>query len=627
MRIVGTNIRRLGLFANALLRADASHGTRPLLLALAGAVFEGAGLMLLMPIIAVLTQSSAGDRSSSGRMTGWLIDRLPEGRLAQLATLLALFGTLMVLRAVIGTARDVSFARLNATFAERTRGDLLDRLVRAGWARIAGLHHARITHLLSADFQTCAVAGTSFVNLCLSGILLIVLLIVALLISPLLATSALLFLLGFGAILYRSLGSARRTGIALGQLGAMLTSDLGQLLAGLKPALGNNLGREMLAHIAELQRAQSDQMVRFAQEQSRSRAATALAGGVMGAATMLVGGLALGVEGARLLAMLAIFARIHGPALQFQQSAQLLLHTLPTYERIKALEDDLPPIAELAADTPSARFPAGPVTLEAVTYLHASQEASGGGVRELDLTLEQGSRTAIIGVSGAGKTTLADLLAGLIAPQSGAISLGGTLLTPENVGQWQRDIAYVPQDSFLLNDTIRSNLLWGNPEATVEDLQAALRTVGAADFIDARPQRLDAMVGERGILLSGGERQRIVLARALLRRPRLIILDEATNALDSETEERVLAGIAALPDKPTIIAISHRGAALDSFDRIYQMSGGRLLPDDNAAGRSGSGKRAMIAKSDALRQPTTSSSPARSQTCADSSLPDSNPAP
>jgi len=585
VRIAGTSVGRLGLFARDLLRADASRGIRPLLLALAGAAFEGIGLMLLVPIIAVLTESPAGG-SSSGRITAWLIGMLPAGKPAQLATLMTLFGALILLRAGVGIARDVSFTRMNAAFAERTRGDLLDRLISAGWSRIAGLHHSRVTHLLSADFQTCALAGTSFINLCLSGILLAVLLMVALVVSPLLAITALLFLLGLAAILYPTLASARRAGSALAELGVMLTSDLGQLLAGLKPALGNNLGQEVLAHIAQLQRAQAHQMVRFAQQQSRSRAVIALAGAALGAVAVLVGGVAFGIEGPRLLAMLAILARLHGPAVQFQQSAQMLLHTLPTYERIKALEKDLGPEIGTGpiASVPATPFPPGPVTLEGATYLHAGVGGSSGGVRELELTLEQGTRVAIIGASGAGKTTFADLLAGLIAPQSGSIRIAGTRLTSENAGEWQNRIAYVPQDSFLLNDTIRNNLLWGNASAGAEELRAALAAVAAVEFVEARPQGLDAQVGERGILLSGGERQRIVLARALLRRPRLILLDEGTNALDSETEHRVVAALAALPDRPTIVAISHRGAALDSFDKVYRMSGGRLLPDDGAAG-------------------------------------------
>lgn len=584
MRIAGTSFSRLALFAQDLLRVDASHGVRPLLLALAGAAFEGIGLILLVPIIAVLTGSSAGQRSTSGRMTASLIDYLPEGKTAQLAILIALFVVLILLRAIVGIARDVTFTRMNATFSEHTRGALLERLISAGWSRIVGLHHARVTHLLSADFQTCAVAGTSFINLCLSGILLMVLLAVALLVSPVLAITALLFLVLLAAILYPTLSAARRSGSTLAELGVMLTSDLGQLLAGLKPALGNNLGREVLAHIAQLQRAQAQELVRFAQQQSSARAAIALGGSAMGAAAVLIGGLAFGIEGPRLLAMLAILARIHAPALQFQQSLQMLLHTLPTYERIKALESDLGPAAGTPAAAVETRFPAGAVTLTGVTYLHEGATGSGGGVRQLDLTITPGSRVAIIGASGAGKTTLADLLTGLIAPQGGTIHIAGTKLTPENAGAWQNTIAYVPQDSFLLNDTICNNLLWGNPATPPEALRAALEVVAAANFVDARPHGLDAQVGERGILLSGGERQRIALARALLRRPRLIILDEATNALDTETEQRVLAGLAALADRPTIVAISHRGAALDNFDLVYRMSGGRLLPDDGAAG-------------------------------------------
>ncbi|MDT8759754.1 ABC transporter ATP-binding protein/permease [Sphingomonas psychrotolerans] len=543
----------------------------PILLAVAGTAAEGVGLMLLAPMIGVLALST-GNKAASGGYAGMLASHLPAGKAAQTLILILMFGVVMVLRSVLVVARDISLARLHAAFLERTRMSVLERVAGAGWNKIASLQHGRVSHLLSADFHAFTLAGTSLINLCLSAIMLAMLIAVAFTLSPMLAATMSLFLASLAAILYPTLSIARRSGAGLADLGQRMTSDLGQFLAGLKPALASNLEAEFVAHIRRLQQDQVRQLVSFARKQSEARATTLLAAGMAAAVALSVGGVVLGVAAPELLAMLVVLARMGGPCLQFQQSLQLLHHNLPIYTRIKQLERELHCNSESALP-PSPPPSAGTISLAAITYLH---QDGGGGVRDLHLTIPRGAFVAIVGGSGSGKTTLADLLAGLLVPQAGEIRIGGTLLTPANAAAWRDVISYLPQDPFLINDTVRRNLLWGNEQADDAALPAALHIVAADGVVNARPEGLDTLVGERGILLSGGERQRIALGRALLRRPRLMILDEATNALDCDTERRVLSNLAALQDRPTIVAISHRAEVLDLFDEVYRMEAGRL---------------------------------------------------
>ncbi|WP_370521610.1 ATP-binding cassette domain-containing protein [Novosphingobium sp. ERN07] len=181
--------------------------------------------------------------------------------------------------------------------------------------------------------------------------------------------------------------------------------------------------------------------------------------------------------------------------------------------------------------------------------------------------------TALTGPSGAGKSTLADVIGGLLTPDAGQLTLDGQPLDPSLRRAWRSHVTYVQQVPILFSGTVRDNLLWASPDASDDALRTALAEA-SADFVLRLPQGLDTKVGEHGHQFSGGERQRIILARAMLRAPDLLILDEAANALDRENDAAIARTIQALRDRCTVLVIAHGGALEDIADRTVRIVGG-----------------------------------------------------
>jgi ATP-binding cassette subfamily C protein len=234
------------------------------------------------------------------------------------------------------------------------------------------------------------------------------------------------------------------------------------------------------------------------------------------------------------------------------------------------------------------------IRLDRVTF--AYRHDRGPAVLSVRLAIPAGAIVALVGPSGAGKSTIADLVMGLIVPDAGVVSIDDVPLTPERARQWRSHVGYVAPDAFLFHDSIRANLQWAKPEASETEIRDALRMADADEFVTALPNGLDTIVGDRGAALSQGERQRLALARALLRNPQLLVLDEATNNLDSASESRVLDTLEALRGETSTIIIAHRIATVRRANLIYVIENGTVIEsgDWNALSARPSGRfRAM----------------------------------
>jgi ATP-binding cassette subfamily C protein len=290
--------------------------------------------------------------------------------------------------------------------------------------------------------------------------------------------------------------------------------------------------------------------------------------------TLYVAIAVLNTRTAVLLVLLFAFARVMPLVSNLENSIQQLLIILPDFASVLALEARLAPHAEASPTRREAVRLRQAVRLDSVSFRY--EEAVEPALASVTLTIPIGQTTAIVGPSGSGKSTIADLLLGLIIPAQGRVLVDEKPLTVELIPSWRDQIGYLPQDAFLFHDTVRANLLWASPDASEADLQEALE-VAAAGFVTRLPQGLDTVLGDRGVRLSGGERQRIALARALLRRPAMLILDEATSSLDSENEHRVQEAIERLHGHLTILIITHRLATIRLADSIHVLENGRVV--------------------------------------------------
>jgi ATP-binding cassette, subfamily B, bacterial PglK len=408
----------------------------------------------------------------------------------------------------------------------------------------------------------------------------VVILTVLAIAQPILALVAFVYLMIIGLFLfYWVTGRSRANGRINQQNSVRNVRLITEMIAALKEVSLRNKLDEIATVVQKNRRitTRARANIQFFAQVPRYVLESAIIGGVVivGVTGAITGG---GVQG--MLTAVAIFGlagfRLAPSLMRFQNVVSQVSATQPAAEavmqEIRAVEH-----ASLhLVDRPSQPLADHPRELkfEGVSFRYADDAPD--AVRDLDLTIPMGSRVAFVGSSGAGKSTIVDLVLGLIEPTTGRVSIDGVDLR-ELTKSWRDRVGYVPQEVALFDATVAQNVALSWTEQYDRDLvRTSLEQAQLLDIIDAREDGIDGTVGERGLSLSGGQRQRLGIARALYTQPLVLVMDEATSALDTATEAAVGKAIGKLHGKITLISVAHRLATIRDADRIYFMSQGRV---------------------------------------------------
>ncbi|HYD48620.1 MAG TPA: ATP-binding cassette domain-containing protein [Terriglobales bacterium] len=542
---------------------------------LLGGLADGIGASSLVPFIsqaASRTSGGVGGGATSGFEQSVRDALTSLGIEPTMGALLGLVVGAIILKAILLLIANRQIGFCVAHTATDLRLALLRALLRTRWSYYVHqpigsfANSMSIEALRAAESYLCAATMLSF------GVDALISFSIILLISwkaGLLAFAAAAMV---AFLLRRLVRSARRAGVSQTRLARSLLSRLTDILQGIKPL--KSMSREML--VAPLLESDTQQLNRALEKAVVSKAAMRA---IQDSLVLLL--LAVGLYAAVTLASLPLpivvtlallSQRIIGAAGKMQKEYQKLAIDESAFWSMRKMIDEAESARELIPGRIAPQLERA-IALESVGF--AYDQSDRWILRDLSLAIPVGELTVLVGSSGAGKTTIVDLIVGLMQPQEGRVLIDDISLAEIDAAAWRSRIGYVPQETFLLHDTVRMNVSLGDPGVSQTDIERALEDAGVREVVAALPEDLDTIVGERGLRFSGGQRQRIALARALVRRPQLLILDEATTALDPATEREICATLRQLRSRMAVVAICHQGALIEEADRLYRLAEGQ----------------------------------------------------
>ncbi len=543
---------------------------------LLGGVLDGVGISALLPVLSIVMRGSsdtAGSESADTSALSETVDRALEtiGLEPSLKVLLPFIVILFWTKGgiILFAKRRVGYTV--ARIATDLRLEMLQTLMAARWSHFTRLRTGSAANALATEAQRASTTYEHMAQVCGH-------LIECLVYLGLAFTISIPITIGAAVAATITLGGLHQLVRMSGRAGAKQTKFLTSLLTRATDSLQavkllKATGREQLIEpLLESDTAQLNKALRrrvFSREALRSIQEPVL---VTSLCALLFIVIFLGTPPAEMLLIAALFIRTNLSANKMQRRYQLAITEASALWSMRSMIDAAAADVETMPTGASATLEQG-VEVRDVRVAYDDAVVLDG----LTFSVPAGKITAILGGSGVGKTTAADLIMGLVRPDAGEVYVDGVSLGKLDLRGWRRLIGYVPQEILMLHDSVAKNVSLGDPNVAPEDIERALRDAGAWEFVSRLPGGVDCSVGERGMRLSGGQRQRIAIARALAHGAKLLILDEATTALDPESEAFVLAAIEALRGRATILAISHQPALTDVADRIYRIIDGKCV--------------------------------------------------
>ncbi|WP_040952949.1 ABC transporter ATP-binding protein [Gorillibacterium massiliense] len=543
---------------------------------------EGISIILIIPLLGltgILDGVSSGGIPFLSTVMEWL-QRLPFK--IDLVTVLVFYVAMLTGQAMLQRSQAIMNAKIQQTFLGSMRMEIYQDLLQANWSFFLKKRRSDFNHILTNELGRVSASIYTFLRMIASLVFTLVQVGFALILSAKLTMIILVCGVGLAVVSRRSSRKAKEMGGSMSELSQNYMAALTDHFNGMKDIKSNNMERKHYQYFKSIVDRIEGNFLQINNLQTKSQFYYKTVSAILIAFFVLLSMKVLHASAGQLLIIILIFSRLWPRFTALQSSWQQIQSNLPAISSLLEVQRESREAMEVDMDAPedqnetSILHVADHIECRHVDYRY-NPSSDAYALSDINLTIPANSMTAIVGKSGAGKSTLIDMLMGLIQPEKGEVRIDDAVLSKDNVRQLRRSVSYVAQEPFLFHASIRENLLLVKPEATEEELWGALSFASADAFVQELPLGLDTVVGDRGIRLSGGERQRIVLARAILRKPSILILDEATSALDSENEAVIKSSLDLLKGSLTIIIIAHRLSTIRNADQVVVMEGGRII--------------------------------------------------
>jgi len=571
---------------------------------------QGIGLVMIIPFLHVIGIASSNGVNGYAEKFIEIMEFI--GAEPTMFFVICTYLLIISLHAFGTKFKDILTTQIVRGFTQYLEDRLYSLFSNMNWLCFLRTRDSDIIHVLTADIARVAFATQQVFQLIVSAILVTIHILFSFSISVPMTLSALACGTVFLLVLRPFNKHAAHFGLSLrnarNNLYALVTEHIG----GMKISKSYNLEAQHKKNFYATTETITRQMIQFTKINSATRMCYQIGAASAIAVFILIGVEWIHMPAVNLMVIVFLFSRILPGFSNLQQCFQRIINSMPSFMAVLNMEERF----KAGAETEEERLRGDDD--EADTHDHAHDIHAHGHedinshngyvflINSRTFTLEKELRfdsvsfrydknrtdwtlnninflipanatTAIAGHSGAGKSSVADLILGLLAPDKGQISIDGKILSDKLLQHWRKVVGYVPQESFLFHESIGENLLKAKPDANKSQLWDALENASARTFVSNLPDDLDTIVGDRGVKLSGGERQRIALARALLRKPLLLLLDEATSSLDTENERHIQEALEKLQGKLTMVVIAHRFSTIENADHVVVLDQGEVI--------------------------------------------------
>ncbi|KZE81532.1 multidrug ABC transporter [Paenibacillus jamilae] len=563
-------------------------------------LLESVGIYMLVPMLAAI--GVFGGHSEMPFLSDgfdYLLPHIPKSWL--LPGMLLLFVALLTGQALLQRYQSILSSRIQQRFMRSLRIDVYTSFMKAQWAFYLRQRKSDFSHVMTTELARVSQGTNLLLQLVTAVMFTLIQIALAFWLSP--SLTGLVFLSGLVlfVVFRRSIRNAKQLGDRTTELSQVYFAGITDHMNGMKDIKSNLLEVANIRWFRSLTQRMEDNTTQFVRQNATTQFFHRIAAAIFVVSVLFVSLQWLHVTPEKLIVLILIFSRLWPRFSLIQASLEYIMSMVSAFESVTKVQRECEAFSDssligLTSSETHVPFDSSEHQLASVSVrqplsLHNGIEctrldycyegAAEPALRQINLFIPARGMTAIVGKSGAGKSTMVDVLMGFLRPTSGQIQIDGHVLDDELLPLWRQSFGYVSQDPFLFHATVRENLKLTDKDATEQQLWEALHFAAADHFVSRLPEGLDTVIGDRGIRLSGGERQRLVLARAILHHPPVLILDEATSALDGEHEAAIQAALERMKGQMTLIVIAHRLSTIRHADQIVVLDQGEIIQQGN----------------------------------------------